>query len=362
MKLLDRYVVRTYVVVFLMSMVVFSIAIVTLDFFARLSSFTDGRTIEGEFAEGYSRFEIIFYFYVAYLPYILKEMLSFISVAAGMFTVTYMLRNNEVQPVLAAGISARRLFLPVFICGFLVSMGHIAFQELVVPSLNREHIALKRQLAGDKRPEVLNVPHLRDGHGTVARAGSYSFADQSLTDVVIARPWTEIGFETWFIDRLEPDGDKWRAATPVHVQPAGIGTVGIRLEPGVAVDFGVSPADVEALASEHGIAELSLRQLKRLADKFPDRRNLQVAVHRQIARPLASFVLLLLGIPLLLTVGRSLMAGAVVAFSVSASFYVLDIFLTSVGNRGDLSPVLAVWLPVALFFSAGISRIATMRT
>ena len=362
MRLLDRYVVRTYVSVFLMSLVVFSIAIVTLDFFARISSFTGDKKIEGTFAENYSRLEIIFYFYLAYLPYILKEMLSFISVAAGMFTVTYMLRNNEVQPVLAAGVSARRLFLPIFICGFLVSMGHIAFQELVVPSLNREHIALKRHFAGDSRPEVLNVPHLRDGHGTVARAGSYSFADQSLSDVVIARPWTEVGFEAWFVDHLEPYGEKWRATTPVHVQPAGVGTVGYRLEPGVEVDFGVSPADVEALASEHGIAELSFRQLKRLADKFPDRRNLQVAVQRQIARPLASFVLLLLGIPLLVTVGRSLVAGAVVAFSVSAFYYFIDIFLTSIGNRGDLSPVIAVWLPIALFFSAGISRIATMRT
>jgi len=362
MRLLDRYVTRTFFTVFVLTLIVFSISIVTLDFFGRISEFVEADTLDTEVTKGRSRGMIIFLFYTAFLPYVLKDLLSFISVAAGMFTVTYMIKNNELQPVLAAGTSARRLFLPIFVCGLLVSIGHIAFQELVVPSMNRENIALKRMFAGDSAQEVDNVPHLRDGEGTVTRAATYSFSDQALGGVIIFRPWSEAGFAIWFVDRLEPDGKTWRAAAPIFVQPAGVATVGQTLEAGTAVDIGVTPDEVEAIASKQGTSELSLRQLQALHRKYPDRRSLAVAVQRQIARPLASFVLLLLGVPMLLATGRSLVAGAIVAFSVSASFYFVDIFLTSLGNRGDIPVVLAVWFPIALYLSLGIARLFTVRT
>jgi len=362
MKLLDRYVTRTFFTVFVLTLIVFSISIVTLDFFGRISSFVDDDPASSTLVEGHSRAKIILLFYMAYLPYVLKDLLSFISVAAGMFTVTYMIKNNELQPVLAAGTSARRLFLPIFVCGFLVSIGHIAFQELVVPSLNREHIALKRLYAGDRTAEITNVPHLRDGKGTVTRAATYSFSDQALTGVIVFRPWTETGFAVWFIDRIEPDGDGWRATSPIFIQPAGIATVGETLDAGTPVDIGVTPGEVEAIASKEGTAELSLRQLMALQRKYPDRRSLAVAVQRQMARPLASFVLLLLGVPMLLATGRSLVAGAIVAFGVSASFYFIDIFLTSLGDRGDVPAVLAVWFPIVLYLSLGLARLFTVRT
>jgi lipopolysaccharide export system permease protein len=366
MKLLDRYVVKTFLAVFITALFVFTISIVTIDFFTRLGDFQDEKVLENAALAQYSKLGIILRFYMAYLPNILKDMLSFVSVAAGMFTVTHMLRHNEVQPVLAAGISARRLFLPIFVCGFLIALGHLAFQEFVVPSLNREQIAVKRMFSGDYDTKEDNVPHLRDGKGTVTRVSSYSFSDQSLTGVVVARPWTDAGFERWFVDRLEPDGEVWRAAAPVFIQPAGVASVGRTLDVGARVDIGVSPEEVEALASRHGTTELSLTQLQGLARKFPDRRNLQVAVHKQLARPLTSFVLLLVGIPILLGIGRTLVAGAAIAFGVSASYYFLEIFLTSLGDRGgdrgEVPAVVSVWFPIALYLSLGLARLMTVRT
>ncbi|MEM8885305.1 MAG: LptF/LptG family permease [Planctomycetota bacterium] len=364
MSLLDRYVTRTFFAVFLTALVVFSIGIVTLDFFARASVFVDSDGLESQLASGYSRLELIARFYLAYLPYVLKDTLGFVSVAAGMFTVTHLLRNNEVQPVLAAGRSARRMFMPVFACGLLIAFAQIAFQELVIPGLNREQIVLKRLFSGERSDGVDRLPHLRDGRGRVTRAGFYSFQDQSLRDVVIAQPWNDKGsVETWFVDRLEPDGEQWRAAAPVRILPAGISAVGRSLPTGSPVDLGVSPNDVEALTAERGMAELNYSQLKALLEKFPDRRNLQVALQRQLARPMSSFILLLCGVPILLGLsGRSLVLGAAVAFGVSATFYFLEIFMTSLGDRGELPPVVAVWFPSVLFFSIGLSRLMTIRT
>jgi hypothetical protein len=222
---------------------------------------------------------------------------------------------------------------------------------------------MKRFFEGDKRVEREGITHLRDGKGTVTRAAKYRYDDRSLVEVVVQRPWTEAGFERWDVPRLVPDGEGWRSTGEVVVHPAGVGELPSVLPAGSEVDIGVTPDEVEALASKRGAQEISLRQLRGLARKFPDRRHLQVAVHKQIARPFTSFILLLVGIPALLARGgRSVFHGGAIAFAISAAYYSLDIFLTSLGDRGDLAPALAAYLPPALFLSAGIARLATVPT
>ena len=227
MKLLDRYVTRTFVSVFLTALVVFSVVIVTLDFFARLDAFFDNDSI-GQAGEQMSRTTLIFRFYAAYLPFVLKDTMSFVTVAAGMFTVMYMLKHNELQPVLAAGISARRLFLPLFICGLIVSVAQIGLQEWVLPSLNREQVAIMRLFAGDRATETDDVPHLRDGKGTVTQAMSFRFTDYSLHSVIVAAPWeqapTRVRWTVRAARRLDRGGGVRRLTVPPSSLPSRDGT------------------------------------------------------------------------------------------------------------------------------------------
>jgi lipopolysaccharide export system permease protein len=362
MRLLDRYLTASFWKSFLGSLVIFSIAATALDFVSRFGNFFESSRVAGTFAEDYSSLELIALYYVAYLPLLLKEILPFITVVAGLFTLSNMLRNNEVFPVLGAGVSSRRLLAPLFVCGLLVSLGHMLFQEYGVPALSQKQIALKRFFGGYSRNRMRKVAHLRDGRGTVTRAGSYTFADRNLHDVVIHRPWSDAGFERWVTPRLEPDGEGWIAVEPVQILPGGVGELPRELPAGTRVEFGVAAEDVEALAAKHGTAEVSFSQLQRLVAKFPYRRNLRVALHKQIARPLTSFVLLLVGIPILLAAGRSLFLGGAVAFGLSAVYFFLDIFCTSIGDRGDLPPALAAWFPIVLFFALGVACLSTVRT
>jgi len=361
-RLLDRYIARTFLKVFLATLVGLTVLAVAFDFFGRVNHFLNPDRVEGTFAEGYSSFAIIALFYAAYLPFLLKIVLPFVTVGAGLLTLTQMLQRNEVFPVIAAGVSARRLLLPLFLCGFGVTCGHIAFQEYVVPALTREQVALRRFFSGDRTSLVDDLAHLRDGEGTVTRAGGFSFNDRSLQDVVIQRPWKAAGFDRWLADRLDPDGDAWVAPGGVEIRPAGVESVSRRLPPGARVDIGLSPGDVEALAAERGTSDLSYTQLARLASKFPERRHLRVALHKQAARPLSGFLLLLCGAPILLRTGRSYFFGAAVAFLLSAGYFFLDLFFKSLGDRGDLPPIFAAYFPIACLLSLAVARHVTLRT
>jgi lipopolysaccharide export system permease protein len=362
MRLLDRYVLRTFLRVFLVALFAFGVVLVALDFFGRLGFFLDRGRVQGTFAEGYSTFRLIVTFYAIYLPFLLKEALPLITVAAGLFTVAHMLHGNEVAPVVSAGTSVRRLLLPLFLAGLMTSLLHIAFQELAVPSLSHEQIALKRFFAGEHTRGVWDPPHMRDGHGTVTRARWYDFGDGSLSEVVVQRPWDVGGFEIWKATRLDPEGDHWVAPEGVEIQPKGVDALPRRLPPGARVDLGVTPDEADALANKKATAALSLSQLHALARKFPGRRHLQVAFGKQLARPFASFAMLLLGVPLLLSAGRAYFAGGALSFGLSTAYYFLDIFFTSLGDRGDLPPFVAAYVPLALLLSLGIAKLATVPT
>lgn len=361
MRLLDRYVFRLFLKVFVVALLAFGLVLVAIDFFGRLGYFLDAERVDGTFAEGFSTPRLIFLFYAAYVPFLLQQVLPFVTVSAGLFSLAHMLHGNEVAPVVAAGTSARRLFLPLLVAGLFVSLGHVAFQQLLVPTLSRQQMALKRFFSGDQTG-VENPAHVRDGKGTVTRAGWYGFGDGALEQVVVQRPWERGGFEIWKAPRLEPRDDHWVAPEGVEIQPPGVDSLPRRLPPGAPIDIGVAPDDVDALMTKRGIAGLSLTQLKGLSDRFPGRRHLRVALHKQVARPFSSFAMLLVGVPLLLSAGRAYFAGGALAFALSMAYYFMDIFFTSLGDRGDLPPHLAAYLPLALLLSLGAARLSVVPT
>jgi len=361
-RLLDRYVFKLYGVSFFAALLAFSSGLVALDFFARMQQFLDTERLDAVKAEG-GWFVVVLKFYAAYLPYLLKELMPFVTTSAALVTILILQRANEVQPVLAAGVSARRLFAPILLSAFAVSLGLLGFQEFVVPTLNPKIVRIKRLFSGNRDLEIKDVPHLRDGKGTVVRAARYRlFNPTGLKRVVIMRPWEEEGFESWLIEFLEPDGDGWRATNGGQIMPADQTKPVRQLAKGARVEFGVTPQEVEVLISRQGTAESSFRQLKALADKFPDRRSLQVALHRQVAQPLSCFALVLLAIPLLLRAGGSVARGGGRVFLASGALFVMTVFCNILGDRGDLSPLLAAYLPVTFFLCLGLARFVEMRT
>jgi lipopolysaccharide export system permease protein len=76
----------------------------------------------------------------------------------------------------------------------------------------------------------------------------------------------------------------------------------------------------------------------------------QLELQRRIALPAATILFALIGVPLGLRKARGARSwGALVCIAVVFSYYAALSFCQFVGNRGFLSPVMALWLPNALF-------------
>ena len=78
--------------------------------------------------------------------------------------------------------------------------------------------------------------------------------------------------------------------------------------------------------------------------------RVRVLIHKRFVRPILDMTLLFLGLPLVLTgTNRNIFVAIGTCILLVAGFSILVIFSHSLGNQYLVTPVLSVWLPVAVF-------------
>ena len=82
---------------------------------------------------------------------------------AGMFTVAWMQRNNELLPLLSAGVPTRRVLRPVLIGAMLVMTIGMLNQELLIPRIAHKLMADRDDVSGSKE---LQIQACYDTNGT----------------------------------------------------------------------------------------------------------------------------------------------------------------------------------------------------
>src|SRR5436190_1912001 len=113
--LVDRYLIYGYVKAYAVCLVSLLGLYVVVDLFMNLDDFTHNQRGMEQVLEHIGKY----YGYKS--TQIFDRLCEAIVLLAGMFTVAWMQRNNELLPLLSAGVSTRRVVQPVLLsaCGML---------------------------------------------------------------------------------------------------------------------------------------------------------------------------------------------------------------------------------------------------
>ena len=104
-------------------------------------------------------------------------------------------------------------------------------------------------------------------------------------------------------------------------------------------------------------------ELAELIQLRPNRKDVRLAFHRHITYPLANLLLLLLALPMAVRFERgSRIDRILIAIGLCGGFMLVDMICQSLGQRGDLHPIVAAWSPTILFGSLGIVLFGGIRT
>jgi len=108
MTVLDKYVLKKFIINLFISIVAFVMIFLVVDLIENIDKFID-RDAE---------VSIVFFYYIYYIPYIINLTLPISMLLSCLFTLGSMSQHNEIVAQKSAGISLYRIFTPLFVLAF----------------------------------------------------------------------------------------------------------------------------------------------------------------------------------------------------------------------------------------------------
>ena len=366
---LDRYVASHFFRSYLLAMLLMTGLFMVIDMASNLDDYLESWE-DGSSAPA----SVLLVYYGLNLPYLFLQVAPFITLLAGMFTVAKLLKAREVTAVLGAGISARRMLLPVFMAGFLLAFGMFVLREAVGLGIARDRDAARDVLVEHRFEE-----HYEDV-AVIEDSGSLVFLNEFVprpTDgspprierlTAIRRTSGQMGSGRYVrvdADRATWNGSGWDLEGGVRatIDPDGDGTSqdeAIKTLEGYA--FTPELALTYRRAKEAPL-ELSFSEVQELMRRDPDDNSYQTLWHYHLTFPLANLLLLLVGIPLMFNYERGRSTDRIAVGGLLCVFYYsADFVFRTLGVKGQLSPLLSAWIPVLVFGSLGIMLYDSLRS
>jgi lipopolysaccharide export LptBFGC system permease protein LptF len=360
MRRLDRYVLTSFLRHWVVVGAAFVVLFTVLDLVGHSDEIGDARKVYE--AVGMS----VLRYYLLNAPFFLVQFAPYVTLLAALSTVMQLLRNREWTPMLTAGRSAWRAFLPMLAAAFLIGLGLAQLRESGFHRLQLERAQLQSRLfeQEDWRPEELWLRGPRD-----QRVQIDAFEPHGETGVGLARV---VGLEVF---SLGPRGED----VTLRAEAARWDGSGWQLEQGrrtLAGDRasetqverlempGFAPRDIlRAWVGQNQPLELTRADAAELLARDSGHRQAATLRWSLAAAPWVHLVLLLIGLPFVLNFERrSSLEGVAVGLLLCALFFVADFLFQDLGQRGVLSPWLAGTAPVVLFGALGLvgqDRLAT---
>lgn len=364
LKLLDRYIIREFVLIFIIALAGFLFVCLVGDAAERLNEIIDSR----------APLNLILLFYLNQIPYYLIFVLPASSLIATLFTLGQFSKHNELTAMLASGVSLGRIFLPVMVVMLGVSAAAFALNETVVPAANRNKEEIQDyQISGRARPE----PGIR-------RSVDYQGED--------GRRWVANmfrvsagAFDKVRLIRFTGPPENLRIDYRIDAERAHYITGGDwRFENGTIRYFPAGSRDEEIIKFER----LVLRHLEERPEDFvvesQDPQQMTFAelrdeIHRlyrnglrtarpetelwfKTSLPAANFIIVLFGAPLAVTrrrmgPGIGIALGVMVYMLFMGSYYIFR----SMGYGEVIPPQLAAWGSNGIFAAAGVLTFLKVR-
>ncbi|UCF80693.1 MAG: LptF/LptG family permease [Acidobacteriota bacterium] len=297
------------------------------------------------------------------IPRFVSWALPLSALVTAMLAVSFMVRNNEVIAVHAAGVSALRMAVPLLLICSALSLGLFTLQDFVLPTTNRRAEQLKDTIRG-RSPRTYARPSRQWIFGEGYRLYNFSILNPvsgrmhgvhvftlnpmtfSVRERVFARTavWQEEKeswrFERGWVRRFRNEEEEFE---PFDVRE---------------FPFSESPAyfEPERWKSPDVMNFVELRRhIKDSRQAGYQVRSLVVNLHKKFSFSLVPFLLAMLGIPVALRLGRhGALFGLGLSIALAVLYYIAFVFFNTMGLLGTLPPALAAWAADILFSIAGL--------
>ena len=356
MKIIDRYMSKSFVMSFVWCLFVFVIMAVIIDIF----SFID------DIVKYKIPFQSIFAFYFYYIPTIFIQVTPMAILLSTIYMLSNLNKNNEIIAMKSSGIGLWRILTPLLVIGFLVSVATFVINDSVIPISSKISQLIRREelerhkAADDKSRIVDNVAVYGTGNRIVF-ARNYEVGNKRLNDIIIheqdAREnliskvtaqyavWTGSDWKFYKVIRTHMDNAGKITGTPEFYNEM---TIPLKERPR---DFAYGEWKADFMSYK----ELSgyVRNFRGADIKMA--KGLLVDLHYKVAFPFISLIIIMAAAPFaLLTMRGGVMIGIGMSIVIGLLYYATIAISLAFGKAGIFPPFVAAWFGNVVFAAFGI--------
>ncbi|MDR2496556.1 MAG: LptF/LptG family permease [Tannerellaceae bacterium] len=344
LKRIDSYIIKQFLGTFIFAMILILAISIVFDMNEKIDKFLKPEI---------TMKEIVFDYYLNFIPWFFNTISALITFIAVIFFTSRLAGNSEVIAMLSSGMSFRRLMLPYWISAAVIALVTALLNAFVIPTGNIKRIEFQNKYFRNRAVESVrnmrlevepNIIAYFDQYADRARMG-YRFSLEHFDDKKLISRLTakEIKYDTLYrwqiIDYMIRDFDGMYE----HITTGSRKDTTLRIIPS---DFLISVDDCEKMTTPE-LAQYINRQKQRGIGNI---QTFEIEYHKRFAAIMASFILTCIGVALSsrkMKGGMGLNIGIGIGLSFS---YILFATVTSTfAVSGLVSPMIAAWIPNALY-------------
>ena len=367
MKILDRYVVKNFLIGYVIAFCVLIGLRIIIDLFVNLDEFTEHA--------GLSALAVtknILSFYCMHSTLYFRDFAGMITVVAAAFSLGKMVRSNELVAVMASGVSLKRAIAPIVILALLLTGLLVIDQELIIPPLGDKLVRGQDAIPGQ---ESYDVWFIGDGNGSLICSQRFDVKTSTLynpTIIIRSRSkiprspiWKVTGRISAERGVYNPETGSWTLIGGRFIEKdSEKGTQRI-----ASYDSDITPKDIPVRRKSRHKTLLSWSQLAALAaqrTKIKDVAQLYSQMHFRITDPTISLVMLMISLPILVCRDpKSMKSAVIISFAATAACFITTFVCKMLAAEvvfDRVMPELWAWLPVFIFAPIAFIELDSMKT
>jgi lipopolysaccharide export system permease protein len=351
-KLIDAYIIRKFLGTFFFCIVLILTIAVVFDFAEKIDNFMEKQAPVKA---------IIFEYYMNFIPYFAMLFAPLFVFIAVIFFTSKMAVSTEIIAILNCGMSFRRMMWPYFLSAFVIATFTFVLTNFVIPKSNliRMDFEDKYYHSSNKRITVENI-HRQVSKDILVYMGTFNPLSQrgqnftiekvdsgklisklsatSVTYDTAKHKWTALNY---YIREIKGNEE-------IITKGKQIDTTLNKIQPD---DFSRDPDFVGTMTSRELEDYIKLLRLQG-SDEL---KLFLIEKYRRFANPFAVFILTLIGVSLSSRkirggIGMNIGIGLGLSFS-----YILFLqFASQFCLKGNLGPMLAMWIPNIIYSLIGL--------
>ena len=344
MTLLDKYILRQVIEMFIMGVCVFTSIIFASDTFITLIKQISLFGIP---------FNVALMMIILNLPQVIVMTIPMGVLLATVMTLNGLSLKSEITVMRACGIGLNRIAKPIFIFALIMSVCSFIINESVVPVMTKQSKDLALWALGQK-----NIPEgkqnfvfkeLNDG-GSIKRLFYVGYCEnKTLYNITVLDSSKEGTIQVLQADegKTSPEGWQFEKGAVYTVGDDG-NILNTTLFDKSIVKFGLDMSKElnKNVAKEMNFAKLVnyIKTNTNIDEK--ERNSIRIELYDKLALPLTTIALVLIGVPLAITPPRvRYNRGFLFSILIIFAYYLIRALSISFGEAGTLQPFLAAWMP-----------------